>query len=207
MASNNYIYKMSNAGGMATIQRYTDMLAGNTTWNPWSPDGAYDSLATVTVPSGGLASLEFAGIPNTYKHLELRIISRNTVVGDQWFMQVNNDTAANYARHELSGNGGGSAQAYGSTSQTSICLGFENFSSNTAGMFGATILTMLDYAATNKNKTFRSLTGYDSNGGGIVGITSGLWMNSTTGIYSIKFNQGNGGVFAQNSQFALYGVK
>jgi molecular chaperone HtpG len=31
------------------------------------PDGAYDALATVTVPSGGLASITFAAIPNTYK--------------------------------------------------------------------------------------------------------------------------------------------
>jgi hypothetical protein len=198
---------MSNGGGFKSLTRYYDMLAGNTTWQPWEPQGAYDALATVTVPTGGVATIDFAAIPNTYKHLEVRIIARNTVVGDQWFMQVNNDGGSNYARHELSGNGGGSAQAYASASQASICLGFENFSSNTAGMFGATILTMLDYAATNKNKTFRSLTGYDSNGGGIVGLTSGLWMNSTAAISSIKFSQGNGGVFAQNSQFTLYGVK
>jgi len=173
----------------------------------WAPTGAYDALATVTVPSGGSATVEFTGIPTGYKHLEVRAIARNTVVGDQWFVQVNGDTGANYARHELSGNGGGSAQAYASTSQTNICVGFENYSTNTAGMFGATVLTILDYASTTKNKTIRSLTGYDTNGGGIVGLVSGLWMNSTTGITSIKFNQGNGGNFAEYSQFALYGIK
>ena len=72
MPSNNYIYKMSNAGGMSTVTRYTDMLAGNAVWNPWEPQGAYDALSTVTVPAGGVATITFAGIPNTYKHRQLR---------------------------------------------------------------------------------------------------------------------------------------
>ena len=35
--------------------------------------GNYDALATVTVPSGGLSSITFAGIPTTgYSHLQIR---------------------------------------------------------------------------------------------------------------------------------------
>jgi hypothetical protein len=95
---------MSNAGGMATIQRYTDMLAGNTTWNPWEPDGAFDALSTVTVPSGGAASITFAGIPNTYKHLQIRgMIGSTSSFGT---LRFNGDTTTtNYRSHYLGGDG------------------------------------------------------------------------------------------------------
>lgn len=68
----SYIYKMSNAGGMSTVTRYTDMLAGNSFWNPWSPSTDYDSIATTTVGAGGAASITFSSIPSTYQHLQIR---------------------------------------------------------------------------------------------------------------------------------------
>jgi hypothetical protein len=34
---------------------------------PWSPEGAHDALATVTL-SASAASITFAGIPSGYKH-------------------------------------------------------------------------------------------------------------------------------------------
>jgi hypothetical protein len=181
-------------------------MASQISGHLWSPDGAYDALATVTVPATAVASITFAGIPNTYKHLQIRFISRNTVVGDQLGMQFNSDGSSNYARHELSGFGS-SANAYASTSQIQIIgVGFEAYSSNPANMFGAGIIDILDYNNTSKNKTVRSLTGYDTNGGGGVGLVSGLWMN-TSAITSIVMNQQSGGNFATNSQFSLYGIR
>lgn len=171
----------------------------------FEPTGAYDALATITVGTA-VSSVTFTGIPTGYKHLELRLISRNTVVGDQLFLQMNDDTGANYARHELSGNGS-TANAYASTSQTSMFVAMQNHSSHTTGMFAPSVISILDYDSTSKNKTVCSLTGYDTNGSGIVALISGLWMNSTSAVTSIKFIQGNSGNFAQYSQFALYGVK
>jgi hypothetical protein len=49
------------------------------------------------------------------------------------------------------------------------------------------------------------LTGYDANGSGKVSLYSGLWR-STSAIDSVVLVQ-NAGNFAQNSQFALYGIK
>jgi hypothetical protein len=204
MASNNYIYKMSNAGGMSTITRYTDMLAGNTTWNPWEPAGAYESIATTTVGSTATASITFSGIPSTYTHLQIRYIAKNSVTGDSFSMRFNADTASNYARHELSGFGS-SANAYASTSQTSMIIGFENY--GTGSDFGAGIIDILDYTSTSKNKTVRSLTGYDANGSGGVGLISGLWFKTPEAITSITLNQGNSGNFKEYSSFALYGIR
>jgi hypothetical protein len=53
------ILKMSNAGGFKTLNRYYDMLAGNTVWNPL-PSGIYArfdaSVSSSITSSGGLVS-------------------------------------------------------------------------------------------------------------------------------------------------------
>jgi len=209
VASNNYIYKMSNAGGMATVTRYTDMLAGNTTWNPWSPDGAYDALSTVTVPSGGLSSITFAGIPNTYKHLQIRAITRTTNGSfNDMLATVNNDGGSNYSWHRLLADGSATPSAGAGSSQTAMTIGVDSSPTQTAGVFAANIIDILDYASVTKNKTFRALTGVDNNGSGYVIYYSGAWYNSSTAINSIRFApQAGAGDFAVNSQFTLYGVR
>jgi hypothetical protein len=63
----------------------------------------------------------------------------------------------------------------------------------------------LDYTNTNKNKTARSLWGYDANGSGYVGLYSGLWRN-TSAINRIDYVPASG-TFPQYSSFALYGIK
>jgi len=196
---------MSNAGGMATVTRYTDMLAGNTTWNPWSPDGAYDALATVTVPSGGLSSITFAGIPSTYKHLQVRGIVRPTTNNAEIRLTLNSDSSAIYARHRLIGNGS-SIDATGTASQTSIGIFDANgLQTGTASVFGALIIDLLDYASTSKYKTIRVLSGNDNNGSGQVGLSSGLWQN-TNAVTNLSMVMNTGNV-AEFSQFSLYGVR
>lgn len=207
MANNNQIYKMSNAGGFKSLTRYYDMLAGNTTWNPWSPTGAYDALATVTVPSGGLTSVTFAGIPTGYKHLQIRTITRESTgtIGQQ-FLRFNGDTGNNYSIHTLTGNGssaGTTASAGGS--QNKINCGIKPGSSDLANTFGAAVIDILDYASTTKNKTVRTLSGVDTNGAGYAWMSSGAWYN-TSAITSIVFIAETAD-FAQYSQFALFGVK
>lgn len=203
MANNNQIYKMSNAGGFKSLTRYYDMLAGNTTWSPWTPAGTYDALATVTVPSGGAATIEFAGIPSTYKHLQIRCIARGTSTGTTITTTANGDTGANYSRHYLYGDGSTTGAA-GSASQTSLVVAYAASNSNAANIFAANFIEILDYANTSKYKTFRSLSGLDINGaGGYIQMNSSLWM-SNSAITSLTFTLSN---FAQYSSFALYGVK
>lgn len=211
MANNNQIYKMSNAGGFKSLTRYYDMLAGNTTWNPWEPQGAYDALATVTL-SATTATVTFAGIPTGYKHLQIRAITRTDMSsGGAWSpfnVRFNSDTAANYTVHSL-GSTGASVFGEGYTAQTSITGGFGAPSTNTANSFGVAVIDILDYASTTKNKTLKTLNGVDNNGSGIVALQSGVWL-STAAITSLTFGLyggSNGSNFLTNTQFALYGVK
>jgi hypothetical protein len=208
MANNNQIYKMSNAGGFKSLNRYYDMLAGNTTWNPWEPEGAFDSLATVTVPSGGLASITFAAIPNTYKHLQLRGLARSTIAGAGnnigMYMQFNSDTTSNYNWHELAGNGS-ITLAYGQADTGMNMNPHCPRAGDTASSFAGNVIDVLDYTNTNKNTTVRALAANDTNGGGWVHLTSGLWR-STAAVTSIVLSLESSN-FAQYSQFTLYGVK
>ena len=66
---------------------------------------SYESIATVTVGSGGAANVEFTSIPSTYAHLQVRAIFRNANATDTTFMRINSDTGSNYAWHTLRGNG------------------------------------------------------------------------------------------------------
>jgi hypothetical protein len=164
--------------------------------------GSYDSLATVTVPSGGVASITFAGIPSGYKHLQIRMLSKNTSADYSIRAQFNGDTTSNYTLHGLYGNGT-SASAYGFANQTSTEVGLS--ADTTANVFGVAVTDILDYADTNKFKTVRVLTGYDKNGGGSIDLRSGLYR-STSAVTTILLSSAVGN-FAQYSSFALYGCK
>jgi hypothetical protein len=206
MPSNNYIYKMSNAGGMATVTRYTDMLAGNTTWVDWEPAGAYDSLANVTL-SAANASIVFAGIPAGYKHLQLRMLVRSASTGGSMRLNFNGDGAGtNYSRHVLNGDGSSATSSGAFGDSVTAAIGDAPTSSFAANIFGAYVIDILDYASITKNKTIRSLSGNDANGSGQIQLRSSGWY-STSAVTSINIYEGAGSNLAINSSFALYGVK
>ena len=169
--------------------------------------GAFDALGTVTVPSGGLSSITFAGIPTTgYSHLQVRGIYRYTTALDILAMQLNDDTAANYSSHKVYGSGS-SASAGGSASVSNMDLGYMM---NSSTGYGTAVIDLLDYTNTTKAKTVRALSGTDLNGSGYINFNSSAWYKNTSSVYpainSIKIYP-TGGTFAEYSQFALYGVK
>jgi hypothetical protein len=167
---------------------------------------AYESIATVT-STGSAGAMTFTSIPSTYKHLQIRGILRTNDTGtwNNQQMRFNSDTGSNYAFHTLGGDGA-TASASASASQTSF-NDFMRGASNSlsAGIFGVAVVDILDYTNTNKYKVIRALQGGDSNGAGVIGITSGVWM-STSAISTITINP-SGGTAIQYSSFALYGIK
>jgi hypothetical protein len=171
---------------------------------------SYESIATVTVGAGGASSIDFTSIPSTYKHLQIRGITKlaGATSDDNILARFNgNATSGNYGSHYLFGNGnsGSSAQAGASvTSQTSMFVGRTTGANTASGIFGAAVIDVLDYQNTNKNKVVRNLSGHDYNGSGMIWFESGFWL-STAAITSISiFANSN---FSQHSSFALYGIK
>lgn len=171
-----------------------------------------EPIATTLVGSGGTNNVTFNDIPQTYKHLQLRGINKqsSTSIGfPNVSLYFNADTTyTNYNSHYINGNGSsvnaGNVQASGY-----YAYSFNTITSNSGyiNMFGAFIMDILDYASTNKNKTIRTLGGQDANGSGEVVFTSGLWMNSSTAVNTIALVLPGGGNFAQYSRFSLYGIK
>ena len=162
---------------------------------------SYESIATITIGAGGSATAEFTSIPSTYTHLQIRSMNIFSL-GDQAIgVQVNSDTTANYSYHRLYGNG----SAVSADAGTSTSTMYLTFGASSTNKEAPSIIDLLDYANTNKYKTFRCLSGSDANGNGFVALTSGSWR-STSAITSVKLTA-SGGVFNQYSSFALYGIK
>ena len=199
------VYKLSTAGGLTTPRtNYSSFLAGN----PAVTFSSYESIATVTVGSGGSSTISFTSIPATYTHLQIRGIGRSLEANtglDVIYVRFNSDTGSNYSWHQLFGSGN-SASADPGTSTSFMRGGLITLNSEAADIFGSSIIDILDYANTNKYKTIRSLSGgeYNNVRGGI-GLFSGSWRNTNT-ITAITL-QPSGANFAQYTQFALYGIK
>ena len=159
--------------------------------------GSYDAIGVVDVGSTSVASIEFTSIPQGYKHLQIRVLQMTSGTTNPKF-RVNGDSASNYNMHSIYNTNPGAAAYVEATTGISYC-----YNETTAP--GVSIIDLLDYSNTSKNKTFRMMTGYDNNGAGYLFYRSGLWR-STNAVTSLTFNADSSN-FLQYSQFALYGVK
>jgi hypothetical protein len=167
---------------------------------------SYESIATTTVGAGGAASVTFSSIPSTYQHLQIRVMNLMTSNAAAPIITLGtggtlDTTTTNYDAHYLAGNGASASAGYiNDRPQFAWVTGNSN-SSNPE----VSVIDLLDYANTNKFTTLRGLAGVDNNGSGEVSLTSGLWRNTAAvNIIGFTCNSGN---FAQNSSFALYGIK
>ena len=190
------------------------IMASAISGNLFAPTGAYDSISSVTL-SASASSITFSGIPSTYTHLQLRVLGRSTFVRGagstvpvSMYMKIGNSgtiQSTNYYYHDLRGDGATASAAGGSFTSTVIANNTFPAANATSGIFGGTIVDILDYTSTTKNKTFRSLNGVDQNGSGTMALTSSLYFGTPLAITDIQLT--SDGDFAQYSSFALYGVK
>jgi hypothetical protein len=161
---------------------------------------SYESIQTVTVGSGGSSSAAFTSIPATYTHLQIRSLYRISSSAEIK-LEINGvTTTGSYWRHYLQGSGAG--VGVGGNNNNSMGGYYET---NT-DIFGTHVIDILDYKNTNKIKVVRTLWGFDANGSGYAGISSGFETSITAAITSISLVP-TGGTFTQHSSFALYGIK
>jgi hypothetical protein len=169
--------------------------------------GDYQSIATTTVGAGGVSSITFSSIPSTFTHLQLRTSVRNTL-NYSWSVNIQLNGATNYSRRHRMGQDTNSGTP-GVFSDASTTLG-ETFgtygSTSTQSLFGGAITDILDYTNTNKNKTIRSISGWNASNGGGVGLFISSLYETTSAITSLVLTPTSGN-FAQYSSIALYGIK
>ena len=170
--------------------------------------GDFESIATVTVGSGGASSIEFTSIPGTYQHLQVRLVARNAaaVNDNSVLISLNgNTTGGSYTSHYLRGSGS-SATAGADTSTRILGRDLIPGANRSASIFGTGIYEILDYANTSKNTTTRLFGGHDTNGAGFALLSSGVFM-VTDAITSIALTISDATNFVQHSTAALYGIK
>lgn len=164
---------------------------------------------TETVTSNTVA-VTFSNIPQTYTHLQIRLVSRDTRPGgDNSPIQItlNGDTGNNYFRHGMYAGNNSAPSTETQLSQANMWF----MGGSIAGLsttFGAAIVDFLDYRNTTKKKTMLAIGGQDYNGSGWAWIWSGHW-NQTSAITSIRLASFTDGTynFVPGSKFALYGIK
>lgn len=198
------------------LPKYQKLWDGTSTYSPSS----YYSIATATVTSGGTGSITFSSIPQTFKHLQVRISTRAIAAGDYTYgtFRVGNtsvDTGYNYWYHGLSGIGTtatpiGAASGSNNYANYALSMPGDAMSSN---LFGTAVLDIYDYTSTGAFKTMKSIFGYSNNDGGSsdtmkgrAGINTSIWRN-TSAIDTLNFADSGGYNFAQYTTISLYGIK
>jgi len=145
------------------------------------------SMFPIASISGAGAARTFTNIPQTFTHLQLRMYVRDTTAAaaSTGFLRFNGvSSSGNYIDHFMSGNG--STTSAGSVGTTGyLTIGYCPAASATANSYGVFIVDIFDYTNTNKNKTVKTINGFDNNGSGTVAEFSGLFL-STAAITSLQ---------------------
>jgi hypothetical protein len=173
---------------------------------------SYESISTVTVGLLGASSIDFTSIPSTYKHLQIRAVTRRVFA--QTFAgslgaQFNGDTGNNYyISHRINGRGDGLVYPAGSSVSSYCLVGYTAGGSMRASLYTPAVTDLLEYSSTNKTKVLRGITGsmaQSTNTDNDVAVISSMW-NSTAAISSIRlFAVGTD--ITQFSTVSLYGIK
>lgn len=170
--------------------------------------GAYDLLETQVLTSNA-SSVSFTGLGSytDYKHLQLRMVGRNTSNDGTTQLQFNSDTGSNYSYHGITGYNSNVLTDVGSN-ETRIRLGrgFDHDSNTPSQSFGAIVVDILDFSNTSKNTTIRALSGRVPNEiEKRINFYSGAWYN-TAAVTSMTIFDFSGD-HKTGSRFSLYGVK
>jgi hypothetical protein len=176
--------------------------------------GAYELIQT-SFGNGSSANITFSSVPQTYKHLQLRMTTRNNYTGSaaEWLrMRFNNVSTTTYQVHNLWGTGSTTASNYYNDRAFFEDIARVAVGGAVSGNYSATIIDILDYASTSKNKTIRVLGGFTdpASSNNYLNLSSGF-LNSTNAVTQIDlfslFSAAAIGYFDTNSRFSLYGIK
>jgi hypothetical protein len=162
----------------------------------------YKLIETITVGSGGAASIEFTSIPQTYTDLQL-VVSGRFLLSTNNFKIVFNGVTTGYSRRHLFGTG----SSAGSGSASEGYAGQATSVGETASVFGNSLVYIPNYTGST-NKSYSSDGVMENNATASVGVLiAGLWSN-TAAITTITLSDLAGSSsFVQYSSASLYGIK
>lgn len=166
----------------------------------------YELISTAT-GTGSSRTISFTSIPQIYKHLQIRAVTRSTIGSNDDAVVMNNIigvTSNSYSRHLLRGTGTGVVAA-ASANDTFISLGDTTGATATSNSHGVFITDFLDYTSGSKNKTTRSFNGQLNASTFYSSIWSGAFYNtSAVTSFDVVMISGN---FTTTSRISLYGIR
>lgn len=161
----------------------------------------YFPIATVSVGSGGAASIQFASIPATYTDLKLVYSTRDDRGGTQNGVNISlNGSTSNFTNIGLQGSG----SATGSFAIARF-VAYNSASGSTANTFANNEIYFSNYASSN-NKPFLSDSAEENDATtAYILLGAQLWSNSAA-ITTITLTPDTAN-FVQYSTATLYGIK
>jgi hypothetical protein len=157
---------------------------------------------TVTVGSGGAATIDFTSIPATYTDLIFVFSLRQSAANNNIRLSVNGTTSG-YSESVLYGNG---SAAFSTTAGTSYFnLLYTDGSGETASTFGNGQVYIPNYAGST-NKSMSADTVSENNATSALAVLTALLWSNTAAITSLSLAPVSG-TWVQHSTASLYGIK
>lgn len=163
-------------------------------------------IASSTVGSAGVTSIEFASIPQTFTDLQLVYSIRESQANESLDLNFYfNNSTSGYSERMAYGTGSGAAAA--NTSGGLINWPAGTGSSATAKTFASGQLYLSRYTGSNYKSVYSDSVSETNNGGANQILHAALWSN-TAAITSIQIKpQSNTGTLVEYSTAYLYGIK
>lgn len=162
----------------------------------------YVPIATTTI-TGSAANITFSSIPSTYTDLVLVFNGQSSraAVSDDFTVQLNSDTGANYSETQMQGNGtaGSSSRASGTSNM------FGNTNCRIGGTTGAMSNVILSFNNYVNSTTYKTVLARLNASDSVVTAAVGLWRSTAT-ITTIKISTSTSGAFTVGSIASLYGI-
>jgi len=164
-------------------------------------------IASVTVGSGGAATIDFTSIPATYTDLVIKASLRSSEAsGNVWDAALLrfNGSATSYSDRTLAGDGA-TAFSFANAFANYIFIGDVNNGMTTSNTFSSLEITIPNYSSSNFKSV--SIDSVEENNATTAqsDLTAGLWSN-TSAITSVVLSLSIGN-FVQYSNAYLYGIK
>ena len=162
-------------------------------------------ISSVTVGSGGAASIDFTSIPSTYTDLcvlgSIRL-SGNGSTG----LRINSDTGNNYQLKNLRGTGSSALSGGGTLSDIpfTVCQ-----ATDTANTFGNFSIYIPNYAGSTQKSISVDAVSENNATAATASLSAGLWTG-TSAITALSLSYDHSGPSATVLQYStayLYGVK
>jgi len=162
----------------------------------------FTKIETITVGSGGVASITFSSIPTTYTDLVVLVSCRSSQVGAfaDYGKITFNSSSSTFSYRDFYGNGTTASSTNGAVNTIFVYQG----NAATASTFGNASIYIPNYTGSN-NKSFSIDSVVENNGTtAYQTITAGLW-STTTAINSVGLAPASG-TWLEHSTFTRYGI-